>query len=123
LEGREAADVSGAVPFVIELAWLAAAFVAALVGVVLPVGCAVCVGAVRKIIATPSAPPTRMIEEPKTLKSTVLLIPDFDSAGAATMAGAGTGASTGLARALLPRSVSSAGAPSARALRSMMLSE
>jgi hypothetical protein len=125
--GDSLAVAEGPALFAVEPALLSAALGSAVDGVALVLVCVVGAGAERRIIAAPSPPLTRMSEAPKTLKSTVLLVPDFDSTGAAAMVGAGTGASTGLASGEAippsPRIALSAGAPSARALMSITLSE
>lgn len=128
LEGVSAALAAEPALLALAPALVSVAPGAAVEGVALVLVCAACVGAVRRIIAAPRPPPTRMSEAPKTLKSTVLLVPDLDSTGAAAMVGAGTGASTGPARGEAipppsPRIAESAGAPWARALMSMTLSE
>ncbi len=86
----------------------------------------VAAGAVRMIMAAPSPPPTRMIDAPRTLTITVLLLFAGFSLGSAASVGAATGASTGPASGEAspppsPRIAPSDEPPVASALMSMML--
>jgi hypothetical protein len=105
---------------------------ASTVGVVLgdddrsPLIVVVAAGAVRMIMAAPSPPPTRMIDAPRTLTITVLLLFAGFSLGSAASVGAATGASTGPASGEAspppsPRIAPSDEPPVASALMSMML--